>query len=69
MEPPAIPGRFRFDRHILPTLSALRIDVLSWEDQITSIASRNADAAASLQAFYDRCLTFNRRGGTVFPRD
>ena len=58
-----------FNRHFLPTLSALRIDVLSWEDQITSIATRNADAAASLQAFYDRCLTFNRRGGTAFPSD
>lgn len=58
-----------FNRHFLPTLSALRIDVLSWEDQITAIATRNADAAASLLAFYGRCLTFNRRAGNLFPRD
>lgn len=49
----------------LPTLGAIRVDVLAWEDVMATIGTQRADRGDSLTAFYERCLRFNRRVAIV----
>jgi hypothetical protein len=44
----------------LPTLKAIRIESLAWEDIISDIDARDAAFGTELLDFYKRCLEFNR---------
>jgi len=43
----------------LPTLQAMTIMPLSWEQLIADIASQDGVAAQALSSFYERCLKYN----------
>lgn len=58
-----------FTESFLPALAAMQIDVLSWESVIADIMVVAPDTAASLQAFYERCIEFNRPARRTAARD
>jgi hypothetical protein len=55
------------DEWFFPTLEAIRIEALSWESLIGSIASNDPETSESLQAFYERCLMYNGPGVRLAP--
>ena len=50
-----------FEEVFLPTLSAVSLDLLSWESIVEYIEAR--DAGTGIRDFYDRCLKFNPMRG------
>ncbi len=50
-----------------PTLEAIRIEALSWESILHTIASRDQETFRWLQEFYERCLQYNRPGVRLAP--
>jgi hypothetical protein len=51
-----------------PTLAQLAITPVSWEDAIEWVAQEHAERAASLGAFYSRCLQYNEGGHCPLTR-
>jgi hypothetical protein len=49
-----------FENWFLPTLRAMRVNCLAWEDVIGFIKEADAPFGEDLERFYDRCLEFNR---------
>jgi hypothetical protein len=45
----------------LPTFQHLEIAVISWEDLIARVRHQDPTSAGSLEAFYHRCIEFNKR--------
>jgi len=58
--PNELEKRTWFEKVFLPLLDAIRIEVVSWESLLDSIAGLTPKAAPALQEFYERCLVFNR---------
>lgn len=50
-----------FQQTFLPAMSAIDVQLLSWESVLDHMRLRDAVAAGALAEFYDRCLHFNRR--------
>ena len=42
-----------------PTLQAMRLEVLSWEEVIRAIHGLDVESEEALRAFYDQCVKFN----------
>ena len=49
-----------FEERFLPALDAMRTDCISWEDLVSFIKSQDKTFGHDLEAFYCRCLEFNR---------
>jgi hypothetical protein len=45
----------------LPAVSAIDVQLLSWESVLEHVRLRDAENAAALTEFYERCLLFNAR--------
>ena len=50
-----------------PSLKAMRIGALSWEDLLVQIEDRDKASSSVLRAFYAQCLKHNERGITSLP--
>ncbi len=50
----------RLETWFLPALNAMRVDCLAWEDVVAFITSADRPFGADLEAFYNRCLKYNR---------
>lgn len=50
-----------FQQTFLPTVSAIDVQLLSWESVLDHIRLRDVENAAALTEFYERCLYFNSR--------
>lgn len=48
-----------YDEWARPTLASISVHALSWERAIHDLGEMKAEAARSLQAFYELCLDFN----------
>jgi hypothetical protein len=50
-----------FQHTFLPAMSAIDVQLLSWESVLEHIRFRDADNSAALIEFYERCVSFNAR--------
>ena len=48
-----------------PTLDAMDVGLVSWEELVEEIAGRDAEFGGDLEAFYHKCLRFNASTGWV----
>ena len=51
----------------IPTLEAMRVEALSWEQVIRDMAVLDESASRELAAFYERCLKYNTAAAGFLP--
>lgn len=51
-----------FQQTFVPAMSAIGVQLISWESVLEHMRYHDADVAEAVTAFYERCLYFNRRG-------